>query len=139
MTPQLLAIALSSIAQFFVGAIWYTPLFGKLWGKIHGFDKLSKKMQDKMISKMGPIFAIQIAVTIITATVLVIFHTILPVYSLYVLTLWIWLGFVIPSQVSGILFSGLDHKWMFTKIAVMAGGSFVSLMSGAAVIIFLLG
>jgi hypothetical protein len=139
MTPQLIAIALSTITQFIVGAIWYTPLFGKLWGEIHGFDTLSKKAQKEMMSKMGPIFGVQLVVTIVTAMVLVILNTMLPAYSLYMITMWIWLGFVVPSQVSGILFSGLDEKWMLTKSAVMAGGSFVSLMSGAAAITFLLG
>jgi hypothetical protein len=34
-------VGLATLAQFVVGAIWYTPLFGETWGQIHEFDKLS--------------------------------------------------------------------------------------------------
>jgi len=133
-SSQLLAILASTVAQFFVGAIWYTPLFGPLWGKIHGFDKLDKKTQQKMMSQMGPIFAVQIAVTIVTSIVLVLLHTALPSYSITTLTFWIWLGFVVPAHVSGILFGNTPKKWLLTKSLIMAGGSFASLLVGAYVV-----
>ena len=43
-----LAIILASIAEFIVGAIWYTPIFGNVWGKIHGFDP-AKMSKDEVI------------------------------------------------------------------------------------------
>ncbi|MFZ1721784.1 MAG: DUF1761 domain-containing protein [Microgenomates group bacterium] len=133
-SATILAIFLATLAQFITGAVWYTPLFGKLWGQIHGFDKLDKKTQDKMMSEMKPIFGVQIAVTIITSVVLMYLHRTFPGYSLMALTFWIWLGFVVPSLVSGILFSGTESKWMVTKSVVMAGGSLASLMAGAFVL-----
>jgi len=45
---NLTAVLLASVAQFILGAIWYTPLFGRMWGKIHGFDKLKQKTQKEM-------------------------------------------------------------------------------------------
>ena len=136
-SQQMFVIALATVAQFIVGAVWYTPLFGKLWGKIHGFDKLDKKTQQKMMSQMGPIFGVQLVVTVITSIVMVILHQMVPAVSLYTLVLLSWIGFVVPAQVSGILFSGTEQKWMVTKSALMAGGSLVSLMSGAAVTLLL--
>ncbi len=130
----ILTILLATVTQFIVGAIWYTPLFGQLWGKIHGFDKLDKKVQKEMMSKMGPIFGVQFAVTLVTSVMLTLFHTALPTFSLYTLTLGIWLGFVAPSQVSGILFGGVEEKWMITKAAIMAGGSLIGLFAGAMVV-----
>ena len=138
-TTQLLAIALTTVSQFVVGAIWYTPLFGKLWGKIHGFDKLDKKVQQKMMSEMGPLFGVQLIVTIVTSLILVVLHTQFPSYSLSMLTFWIWLGFVVPSQVSAVLFSNTPKKWMLTKSFVLAGGSLVCLLTGALVAAAVLG
>ncbi len=131
---SLLTIALATVAQFIAGAVWYTPLFGKLWGKIHGFDKLDKKTQQKMMSEMGPIFGVQIAMTIVTSIVLVVLHATFPSYSLTMLTFLVWLGFVVPAHVSGILFSNTPKQWMLTKSLIMAGGSFVSLLLGAMVV-----
>lgn len=133
-SAQIIAVAGATVAQFIVGAIWYTPLFGKLWGKIHGFDKLDKKQQQKMMSEMGPIFGVQIAMTIITSIVLVVLHGTFPLYSLTMLTFLVWLGFVVPAHVSGILFSNTPKQWMLTKSLIMAGGSFASLIVGALVV-----
>jgi hypothetical protein len=134
MTQPILAVFFATIAQFITGAIWYTPLFGKLWGKIHGFDKLDKKTQEKMMSQMGPIFGVQLLFTVITSVFLTMLKIMMPDISLYQTTAMIWLGFVVPAQVSGILFGGTEYKWMLPKALVMAGGSLVSLLVGAAVV-----
>ncbi len=137
-SQQLLALFIGTLTQFVVGAIWYTPLFGKLWGKIHGFDKLDKKTQQKMMSEMGPLFGVQLLVTIITSIVLVVLRTQLPNYSLVMLTFWIWVGFIVPAHVSGILFSNTKREWMLTKSLVMVGGSFASLLAGALAVSMIL-
>ena len=54
MNVNYLAVVLATIAQFVAGAIWYMPLFGELWGKIHGFDKFSIEEQKEMQAKTGP-------------------------------------------------------------------------------------
>lgn len=140
MTPtHILAVVLATLTQFIVGAIWYTPVFGKLWGKIHGFDKLDKKTQQKMMAQMGPIFGVQLVVTIVTSIVFVLFHRMMTSDSLFTYTFLIWLGFVVPSQISAVLWGGTKPKWMFTKAAILAGGSIVALLAGAAVVRLMLG
>lgn len=134
MTQPILAVLFATIAQFITGAIWYTPLFGKLWGEIHGFDKLDKKTQEKMMSQMGPIFGVKLLFTVITSIFLTILKIMMPNVSLYQITAMIWFGFVVPTQVSGILFGGTEYKWMLPKALVMAGGSLVALLVGAAVV-----
>lgn len=36
------AVLVAVIANFILGFIWYTPLFGKAWGREHGFDSSFK-------------------------------------------------------------------------------------------------
>jgi len=129
-----LAVVLATLAQFVVGAVWYMPVFGKLWGQIHGFDKLSKKEQDEARSKMGPYYGAQLAVTALTAIVLAKFIALLPQYSPYCLALMCWAGFLLPAEVSAVIFGGTDTKWMPKKIGVMAGGSLACSLAAAAVI-----
>ena len=35
---NIVAVLVATVANFFVGFIWYTPLFGKAWAKENGFD-----------------------------------------------------------------------------------------------------
>ncbi|MCC6676046.1 MAG: DUF1761 domain-containing protein [Phycisphaerales bacterium] len=40
------AVAVAAVATFFLGAVWYMALFGKLWQRLHGFsDEKVKEMQ----------------------------------------------------------------------------------------------
>ena len=134
MNVNYLAVVLATTAQFAVGAIWYMPLFGELWGKIHGFDKFSKEEQKEMQAKMGPYYAAQIFVTFLTALVLAKLLVVLPDYSPYALGLMCWVGFLLPANVSSVIFGGTEPKWMAKKMAVMAGGSLICTVVAVAVL-----
>jgi len=129
------AIFVATALQFVCGAIWYSFLFGKTWGKIHGFDALSKDVQKKMMKSMGPFYALQLFVTLVTTSVLALFIAGLPAeWNTFGIAGFFWLGFVVPTQVSSVIFGGTEPKWIGTKIAVMAGASLVCLMVAAAVL-----
>lgn len=133
-----IAILVATVVQFICGAVWYGPIFGGLWGRIHGFDKLSKEVQQKMMKEMGPIYGVQFFVTILTAAVLGLFVASLPQgWSVYGMAGFFWLGFTVPAQVSAVLFGGTPSEWIMKKIAVQAGGSLLCLEAAAFVFHFL--
>lgn len=138
MSLNYVAILLATVLQFIFGAVWYGALFGKLWGEIHGFDKLSKAVQQKMMSEMGPYYAIQFFVTILTTVVLAIFIEYVPQnWNPYGMAFFFWIGFVVPTQVSSVIFGGTPREWIVKKIAVQAGAAFGCLQIAAAVLHFL--
>lgn len=129
------AVLVASLAQFVFGAVWYTPVFGKLWGKIHGFDKVSKAEQQKMMKQMGPLLGMQFLVTVVTTVVLSAMLTgTTSAWNAYMFSGLCWLGFIVPTQVSAVLFGGTEPKWVVTKILIMAGGAFGCMMIAAAVL-----
>lgn len=128
------AIAVAAVAQFIVGAIWYMPLFGSLWRDIHGFGKLSKAQQDQAQKEMMPMLGVQFIGTIITTVVLARAMQLLPNYSAYSLAFGAWLGFIVPIQVSAIMFGGTEAKWIVKKVLVMAGGALACLLVAAAIL-----
>jgi len=128
-----LAIIVVTVVQFIIGAVWYT-LFGKLWGKIHGFDKLPKEVQQKMMKGMGPFYALQAGVTLVTSIVLALFITNLPSWNPYAMAGFFWIGFVVPTQVSSVIFGGTESKWIVKKIAVQAGASLICLEAAATIL-----
>lgn len=130
-----LAILVATVLQFIVGAIWYSLLFGKLWGRIHGFDKLSKEVQQKMMKAMGPFYGVQFLMTLITTFVLDLFIVYLPQdWNVYAMAGFFWLGFVLPTQVSAVIFGGTESKWIVKKVAVQAGAALVCLEIAATVL-----
>lgn len=131
---NLLAVLAATGAMFVVGAIWYMPIFGKAWGEIHGFDKLSKKEQKEMQAKMGPYYLAQIAVTFANAFVLAKLMFWLPEVLIYQIAFCTWLGFLMPAAVSGIIFGGTDSKWISKKIAITIVASLLCNIVGVFVI-----
>ncbi len=129
------AIFVASLAQFIFGAVWYTPVFGKVWGKIHGFDKVSKAEQQKMMKQMVPLLGMQFITTIVTTVVLsaMLVET-SNVWSAYAFAGLCWIGFIVPTQVSAVLFGGTEPKWVVTKILIMAGGALGCMMIAAAIL-----
>lgn len=128
------AVLAAAAVMFAVGAIWYMGLFSKQWGHIHGFDKLDKKTQKEMQSKMTPFYFVQIVITIFTAFVLAKLAAINPDYSIYSLALLVWFGFMLPVQASAVIFGGTKPEFFVQKIAIMSGESLVHTLAAVWVI-----
>ena len=131
---DVMVVVLAAVAMFVVGAAWYMGLFAKIWGEIHGFDKLSKEKQKEMQAKMGPYYGAQVVVTLITAFVLAKLIVMLPAESPYAIAFMVWAGFTLPAQVSAVIFGGSEPKWVVKKIAIMASGSLAPLLVAAAIL-----
>ncbi len=127
------SVVLATIVQFIIGGAWYSVIFGKQWGEIHGFNKLSKEKQKEMAASMGPWYGAQLVVTIITAVVLAKLVAVLPEYSPFALAVMVWIGFVVPTQFSAVVFGGTESKWIMQKLTLMTLGSLACLLGGAAV------
>jgi hypothetical protein len=48
-----LALAICTLAGFFLSYAWYTPLFGKAWAKEMGFDPDEKSPSSKLIKSLS--------------------------------------------------------------------------------------
>ena len=128
-----LAILVATVLQFIAGWVWYMPLFGKAWGAMHGYDQLSKEEQEKAQKEMGPQLGLQFLGTLVTTFVLALFIAGLPAeWNTFGIAGFFWFGFVVPTQMSAVMFGGTPKPWMIKKTAIMAGGSLVSLMIAAA-------
>ncbi len=134
MEINFIAVIAATIAMFAVGAFWYMVPFAKAWGEMHGFNKLSKERQKEMQAQMGPFYGIQIVVTLISAWMLAYFLASQPSVAWYTIAFFLWLGFILPTTVSNIIFGGTESKWLLRKIAISVGGSLVCTLVGAWVI-----
>lgn len=133
MNINIIEVLIMTVVQFLVGSVWYFALFGQLWGQIHGVDKLPKETLDKMSKEMGPFYVVQLAVTLLTSVALSYLFNLQTGISSYWLVFVIWLGFVVPAQVSSVLFGGTEPRWMLKKILVQSFGSLACLLIATVV------
>ncbi len=133
-----IAILVATIVQFIIGAIWYMPLFGGMWGRIHGFESHSPDVQAEMRKGMMPLLAVQFIGTLLTSFVFVFLVNEFPAeWNRYALAGYLWLGFVVPTQVGAVLFGGTAPQWIIRKIAIMAFGSLACLEALAFVVVMM--
>ena len=115
-----LSIAVSVIASFAIGFLWYSPLlFGKPWMKLMGIDPHDKNKMEKMRKTAGPAYAASIVGTVLMVYVMAHFvyyifdYKALKTTDGMIMGFWIWLGFVAPVMFTDVLFGGKPMKlWL---------------------------
>lgn len=134
MEINILAVIAATVAMFAVGGVWYMVLFSKQWSKIHGMDKMTDKDLQEMSSKMGPYYGLQLLMTVLSAVALAYLIGLLPDVSPVLVALLVWAGFVLPADVSSVLFGGTKGNYMMPKILIQAGEALVRLVVAALII-----
>ncbi len=137
MRTEIIPAIVATVVMFGLGAVWYMFLFGKQWGQIHGFDTLTPEQQNEMRKKVGPLYLFQLVVTLLTALVYGYLLRYVSGIGYFKLAGLLWLGFVMPTQVSAVLFGGTEPQWILKKILIMSGYMLVNLMALAAIFKYL--
>lgn len=134
MEVNLTAVLVATVAMFVVGGVWYGVIFGKTWGKIHGFDKLSAKKQKEMQSQMAVPYLGQLVVTFLTAWALAFFMAEVPELSIWTLAFYTWIGFMLPMQYGAIVFGGAPEGKATVKFLISAAASLACALVGVWVL-----
>lgn len=97
-----LAVVTAAVISFIVGSLWYSPfLFGKHWAKLVGIKKTKKGMNYGWM-RFLVYFAMMVVTSFVVAHAL-LFTAATTVAEALVVSFWIWLGFVAPITLGGIL------------------------------------
>jgi hypothetical protein len=130
-----LTVLLAAASAMVVGFLWYAPfLFGRRWAVLKGYTPEALKAEQQ---KMGKSYALGFLVTLIMAYVLAhvsglsqAFYHYGEVQSGITSGFWMWLGFVMPVQVTAQIFG--EKKWQL--FAIDTGYQLVSLLAMGTVI-----
>ncbi|MDI9348065.1 MAG: DUF1761 domain-containing protein [Methylacidiphilales bacterium] len=134
-----LAVLVVVIFQMAFGVFWHGPLLGKIYAKLLGMDQLTAEQQQEIAKRMGPVYATQIAITIITNIFLAyaIQHAgALTVSEGICVALILFVGFVAPTQIGGTIWSTQSNSDKFKKILIDA--SFQLIVMTVAAVVFTL-
>lgn len=127
-------IVVASLAQFILGALWYSPLmFGKWWMEIMEATNLPVEQMKKMQKEMAPFYGVQLFLTLFSTFALVNLAVATP-FSLYHVAFWVWLSFIVPTQISGVVWANTKKKFWVKQIFVMASYQLVGLMLAAFIL-----
>jgi len=113
-TINYLAVLIAAIASMGLGFLWYSQyLFGKQWAALKGFTDESLKAAQK---SMGPLYALSFVLALLTSYLLVhvmnlsqSFYGNTPLQAGIASAFFMWLGFVMPTQVTAQIFG--EKKW----------------------------
>jgi len=133
-----IAILGVSVLAMIMAMLWFGPIFGNLWMKIHGWENLSKKQLKAQEQWMWRLLALEGINTFIMISVLAFFLVQNNSYSPVVIGWLIWIGFLYPSVVSCVIWGGDEKKWQMKKVMILAGFNLaVILISSFILSIFL--
>ncbi len=126
-------IIIATIAQFILGALWYSPLmFGKIWMTVMEKGHVSKEELQKLQKEMMPFYGLQFVLTLWTTFHLARLATVVGGgISIYGLAVWLWLGFLLPLDIGSVIWANTKKKFWVKQIAVMGGMQIVGLLLAA--------
>lgn len=122
-------IAVATIVQFVLGGLWYSPLmFGKIWMEIMECTNIPPEELKKMQKEMMPFYGLQLLLTLVTT---ISFANLVPYidsFSIYHIAFWIWIGFIVPTQIASVVWANTERKFWLKQILVMISYQLVAIM-----------
>ncbi len=127
-------IIIATLAQFVFGALWYSPiLFGKKWMRIMGANHKTVEELKREEKKMGPAYVAQIFLTLVSTFALDIMIIVLP-FSAVTTTLFLLIGFILPIQISGVIWGATENKYKLEQIVIVVSGQLISMLIAALIL-----
>lgn len=129
-----LLVALATLVQFILGALWYSLIFGKQWMVIMEAESIPKEDLQKMQKEMMPFYGLQILLTFFTTVSFANLVQFIPAIGIYHLAFWIWIGFIVPVQIGAVIWANTKKKFWLMQIAIMTGYQLVAIMLSAFIL-----
>ena len=128
-------ILVMTVVTFALGALWHGPLFGKLWMKIHhGEKKMTDSEMKKSMEGMWKIMLAEFIATFFMVITLDFLIKILPTFTSIHIAFLVWIGFVLPTIISTVLWGNDLKKWMFSKVAISSVCRLIGLVAAGYVL-----
>jgi len=136
---NMMAILVAVVANFILGFIWYTPLFGKAWAKENGFDtnikptggEMAKGMIFMVIGNflMAYVFAHNIAAWSFVPGA----NEMSAVSNIMSATIFTWLGFYLPVDLGAVAW----EKKSWKLFGINTGYHFMMLLVASVILTYM--
>jgi hypothetical protein len=120
-----LAVLVAAGASFFIGWIWYGPLFGKRWMQLRGLDPALMGSAGMPFANMAVEFVSALVVAYVLAHFVVLLNVTTWATALQ-LAFWLWLGFQATLLLGPVLWEKMSLKlyclnagrWLVTLVVM---------------------
>ena len=125
MDANMWVILASAVLAMAFGALWYGPLWGKLWLEVSGATEADMARREEMMKETNVLYAIQFALSVMQLYVLSSFVS--DAWDLadgVKASLLIWLGFVVPTIAGLAMWNARPRKARIAMFLLSAGYQF---------------
>lgn len=139
MQVNLMAVLAAVVANFVLGFIWYTPLFGKAWAKENGFDTSVKPTSGEMAKGMismvigNFLMAYVFAHNIKAWSYVPGANEMSAMANVLSSTMFTWLGFYLPVDIGTVLW----EKKSWKLFSINTGYHFMMLLVAALILMMM--
>ena len=139
---NMLAVLIAVVANFILGFIWYTPLFGKAWGKEMGFNMDQKPPSSALIKGMVFMVIGNFLMAYVFAHNIAAWNplswgqpasTMSPGQNAFMAAFFTWLGFYFPGELGRVAWEMKSWKLLF----INTGYHFLSLLLVAMILCYM--
>lgn len=123
-----LVILWVSVIAFGLAPIWFWMIFWNIWTRIHWWENKSKEEMKEKQSWIEKLMFIEAVNTIIMVAVLAFVLINTSSYSPYIVAFLLWIAFLFPTTVSGVIWGDDKKEYWLHKIAILSGFGLVTLM-----------
>lgn len=135
------AVLVVVVANFFLGFLWYTPLFGKLWGREMGYDMTQKPQTSEFIKGMvfmvigNFFFAWVLAHNMAAWSFVPDTKTMTPLANAMSAGIFTWLGFYFPVDLGAVAW----ERKSWTLFFINTGYHLASVVVAALILTYMAG
>jgi len=127
------AVLVSALVFFALGALWYGPLFGKLWMKAMGIDPDNTealKAEQNMVKSFGIMLISSLLMALATGHLIdylvVVFPGSSPVSIGLSTAFWVWLGYSLSYILTAPAFESRPWSYVFINAGYWLVGLFLT-------------
>ncbi len=134
-----MAIAVAVVANFILGFLWYTPLFGKRWGKEMGYDMNNKPKTSDFVKGMvfmvigNFLLAFVLSHNMAAWSFVPETKTMTPMANVTSSAVFTWLGFYFPGDLGSVAW----ERKSWTLFFINTGYHLASLFVVASILTFI--
>jgi hypothetical protein len=134
-----IAIIVAVVANFILGFLWYTPLFGKRWGKEMGYDMNQKPPTSQLVKGMifmvigNFLLAFVLSHNMAAWSFVPETKTMTPMANAMSAGVFTWLGFYFPGDLGSVAW----ERKSWTLFFINTGYHLVSLLLVATILIYM--
>ncbi len=124
-----IAILAAAVASMVIGALWYGPLFGKVYIRAMGWENKSTAEKKQMQKAMATSYIWQFIASLVMFYVLARATQGLSPLNAIAIGVWAWVGFIAPMKLGDALWGG---KMTVFWLGIFS--SLITIIAGAAIL-----